>query len=62
MITVIRADHVECDYPTAARFLTEETFNNLCLHDEHDNLIAVYAQDQWISVEVTGDGSGKESG
>lgn len=52
MITVTTTTSDRVEYPTAARFLTEDVFNNLCLHDDKDNLLAVYAQDQWISVEV----------
>ncbi len=41
------------EYAGAARFLTEDVFNNLCLHNAKDELIAVFAQDQWLSVEVS---------
>ncbi|MCV7009486.1 hypothetical protein [Mycobacterium gordonae] len=44
------------EFPTAQRFLTEEEFNNLVLMDSDDHLVAVFAQDKWISVELV-DGS-----
>lgn len=53
MITVKLVGDQRIEYPTAARFLTEDVFNNLCLHDAKDNLIAVYAQDQWVSAEMS---------
>ncbi|WP_176456258.1 hypothetical protein [Mycobacterium marinum] len=46
------------EYPQAARFLTEEVFNNLCVHGEQDELLAVWAQDQWRGVEVVVDSGG----
>ncbi len=51
MITVTTSDGQRIEYPAAARFLTEDVFNNLCLHDDKDNLIAVFAQDHWARVE-----------
>ncbi|MGV7681587.1 hypothetical protein [Mycobacterium kansasii] len=40
------------EFPEGARFLTEDVFNNLCIHGKDDALLAVFAQDRWISVEV----------
>lgn len=40
------------EFPDAERFLTEEEFNNLVLMDSQDRLVAVFAQDKWISVEL----------
>lgn len=40
------------EFPHAERFLTEEEFNNLVLMDSEDQLVAVFAQDKWISVEL----------
>lgn len=40
------------EFPTATRFLTEELFNNLVLQNAKEELVAVFAQDKWISVEV----------
>lgn len=40
------------EFPMAERFLTEDVFNNLCIHGPDDELLAVYAQDKWIGVEV----------
>lgn len=59
MIAVTDAGGQRRVFSTAARFLTEDVFNNLCLHDGDDKLIAVYAQDQWVSVEV-GDGDSQD--
>ncbi len=56
MITVTTTGGHRREFPTAARFLTEDVFNNLCLHDSKDNLLAVFAQDQWISVENSNNG------
>lgn len=55
MIRVTLVGGTRRDYPEAARFLTEDVFNNLCLHDENDALLAVFAQDQWISAEADAD-------
>lgn len=46
------------EFPAVGRFSTEDVFNNLCIHDERGTLLAVFAQDQWISVEV---GNGTEA-
>ena len=50
MIVVTTVDG-QREFPSATRFLTEEVFNNLCLHDGQDDLVAVFAQDGWVSVE-----------
>lgn len=55
MIRVTLDGGTQRDYPTAVRFLTEDVFNNLCLHDSKDILIAVFAQDHWISAEGIAD-------
>ncbi len=55
MITVTTTDGGKYEFPTATRFLTEDVFNNLCLHNNKDDLIAVYAQDQWAHVKVEDD-------
>ncbi len=52
MIVVVLESGQRREFPTAVRFLTEDVFNNLCLHDDRDRLLAVFAQDQWLSVEV----------
>ncbi len=49
------------EYKTAARFLTEDVFNNLCLHDDKDELIAVFAPDHWVSVEIDGNGQTRQT-
>jgi hypothetical protein len=56
MIIVTTAGPDKYEFPNGARFLTEEIFNNLCIHDEDDSLLAVFAQGEWISVEVGEDG------
>lgn len=53
MITVTTTDGVRHEFATASRFLTEDVFNNLCLHDGRDTLVAAFAAEQWKSVEVT---------
>lgn len=40
------------EFPEGARILTEDVFNNLCIHGPNDELLAVFAQDRWTSVEV----------
>jgi hypothetical protein len=45
------------EFPEATRLVTEEVFNNLCLHNAQDDLLVVFAQDRWISAEVVDDDS-----
>lgn len=56
MIIVTTVDGGKSQYTTATRFLTEEMFNNLCIHGDGDVLLAVFAQDQWRKIEVIDDG------
>jgi hypothetical protein len=47
-------------FPTGINFMTEEMFNNLCIHDRRGTLLACFSQDKWIGVKVTEDDDGED--
>jgi hypothetical protein len=49
---IVKVDGGKREHPNATRFYTEDVFNNLCLEDDKERLLAVYAHDKWNSVEV----------
>ncbi len=49
MIIVV-ADGVDHEFPAATRFSTEDRFNNLCIWENDDRLVAVFADGRWEQV------------
>jgi hypothetical protein len=55
-VIVVTIDGGKREFPDGTRFYTEEVFNNLCIENVKEELLAVFAHDKWTYVEVVGDG------